>query len=158
MFLPLYTLCFYLIFFIMLRIFVLLSFFISSYVSFFFFKQKTAYEMRISDWSSDVCSSDLIGPCSIDYGIQLLMNPRLAARAIDALHRGWPVTVSAGAKGYALLAIETASDSALAGFDGQQQADVLISARSEEHTSELQSLMRTSYAVFVLKKKITRIT
>src|SRR3546814_6314359 len=29
--------------------------------SFFFFKQKTAYEMRISDWSSDVCSSDLIG-------------------------------------------------------------------------------------------------
>src|SRR3546814_1546842 len=30
-------------------------------VRFFFFKQKTAYEMRISDWSSDVCSSDLIG-------------------------------------------------------------------------------------------------
>src|SRR3546814_5835683 len=29
---------------------------------FFFFKQKTAYEMRISDWSSDVCSSDLISP------------------------------------------------------------------------------------------------
>src|SRR3546814_1290010 len=29
-------------------------------ISFFFFKQKTAYEMRISDWSSDVCSSDLI--------------------------------------------------------------------------------------------------
>src|SRR3546814_18470517 len=32
---------------------------ISSFVFFFFFKQKTAYEMRISDWSSDVCSSDL---------------------------------------------------------------------------------------------------
>src|SRR3546814_13602147 len=30
-------------------------------VTFFFFKQKTAYEMRISDWSSDVCSSDLVG-------------------------------------------------------------------------------------------------
>src|SRR3546814_5557445 len=30
---------------------------------FFFFKQKTAYEMRISDWSSDVCSSDLPNPC-----------------------------------------------------------------------------------------------
>src|SRR3546814_7063136 len=30
---------------------------------FFFFKQKTAYEMRISDWSSDVCSSDLSGKC-----------------------------------------------------------------------------------------------
>src|SRR3546814_4842079 len=35
-----------------------------SVVCFFFFKQKTAYEMRISDWSSDVCSSDLyIGTC-----------------------------------------------------------------------------------------------
>src|SRR3546814_10054812 len=33
------------------------------YVLFFFFKQKTAYEMRISDWSSDVCSSDLRGLC-----------------------------------------------------------------------------------------------
>src|SRR3546814_10178799 len=32
-----------------------------SFVSFFFFKQKTAYEVRISDWSSDVCSSDLLG-------------------------------------------------------------------------------------------------
>src|SRR3546814_1004121 len=30
------------------------------YLLFFFFKQKTAYEMRISDWSSDVCSSDLL--------------------------------------------------------------------------------------------------
>src|SRR3546814_3673671 len=36
--------------------YILFSFF------FFFFKQKTAYEMRISDWSSDVCSSDLITP------------------------------------------------------------------------------------------------
>src|SRR3546814_3427149 len=36
-----------------------------SFIVFFFFKQKTAYEMRISDWSSDVCSSDLPGyvPC-----------------------------------------------------------------------------------------------
>src|SRR3546814_2194741 len=32
-----------------------------SFSCFFFFKQKTAYEMRISDWSSDVCSSDLLG-------------------------------------------------------------------------------------------------
>src|SRR3546814_10633528 len=39
---------------------------------FFFFKQKTAYEMRISDWSSDVCSSDLVvpddGPLLLAYG------------------------------------------------------------------------------------------
>src|SRR3546814_20827994 len=35
----------------------------------FFFKQKTAYEMRISDWSSDVCSSDLFGAVQFDQGI-----------------------------------------------------------------------------------------
>src|SRR3546814_3122874 len=35
------------------------------YCCFFFFKQKTAYEMRISDWSSDVCSSDLHGICAV---------------------------------------------------------------------------------------------
>src|SRR3546814_6158302 len=48
---------------ISLFIFVLLSDFVLqlSFVLFFFFKQKTAYEMRISDWSSDVCSSDLHG-------------------------------------------------------------------------------------------------
>src|SRR3546814_2810072 len=38
---------------------------------FFFFKQKTAYEMRISDWSSDVCSSDLVDP-------QLTLYPEFA--------------------------------------------------------------------------------
>src|SRR3546814_7213895 len=37
----------------------MISVFFDFYCSFFFFKQKTAYEMRISDWSSDVCSSDL---------------------------------------------------------------------------------------------------
>src|SRR3546814_6646356 len=37
----------------------LVSVLFGCYVLFFFFKQKTAYEMRISDWSSDVCSSDL---------------------------------------------------------------------------------------------------
>src|SRR3546814_2046394 len=35
---------------------------IVGFLAFFFFKQKTAYEMRISDWSSDVCSSDLVTP------------------------------------------------------------------------------------------------
>src|SRR3546814_14053677 len=38
----------------------------------FFFKQKTAYEMRISDWSSDVCSSDLIGDMPIELQTRLL--------------------------------------------------------------------------------------
>src|SRR3546814_9310737 len=38
----------------------IVDYFSSIYCSFFFFKQNTAYEMRISDWSSDVCSSDLV--------------------------------------------------------------------------------------------------
>src|SRR3546814_3478007 len=39
------------------------------FVFFFFFKQKTAYEMRISDWSSDVCSSDLLADILGDDGV-----------------------------------------------------------------------------------------
>src|SRR3546814_9278231 len=39
---------------------------------FFFFKQKTAYEMRISDWSSDVCSSDLQVPAHVADGLLIL--------------------------------------------------------------------------------------
>src|SRR3546814_18950769 len=40
---------------------------------FFFFKQKTAYEMRISDWSSDVCSSDLLAPIAIASALLLVI-------------------------------------------------------------------------------------
>src|SRR3546814_6265766 len=41
---------------------------------FFFFKQKTAYEMRISDWSSDVCSSDLLVQTQLQYYLELRLN------------------------------------------------------------------------------------
>src|SRR3546814_19173740 len=55
---------------------------------FFFFKQKTAYEMRISDWSSDVCSSDLQYGVTEDelaelhglFGDRLLLDPEIDAR------------------------------------------------------------------------------
>src|SRR3546814_1615300 len=47
--------------------------------SFFFFKQKTAYEMRISDWSSDVCSSDLEAVANDPVGIALKMAQRFNA-------------------------------------------------------------------------------
>src|SRR3546814_15177524 len=51
------------------------------YFCFFFFKQKTAYEMRISDWSSDVCSSDLhASRGSAQGGIRLCRGPRRARR------------------------------------------------------------------------------
>src|SRR3546814_9572322 len=43
---------------------------------FFFFKQKTAYEMRISDWSSDVCSSDLAGPLTEQEQAELIEEAR----------------------------------------------------------------------------------
>src|SRR3546814_8847427 len=48
---------------------------------FFFFKQKTAYELRISDWSSDVCSSDLALPSRI--GLMLDMTLRDIERILD---------------------------------------------------------------------------
>src|SRR3546814_19589291 len=62
-------------------------------VVFVFFKQKTAYEMRISDWSSDVCSSDLIEhqrslvtrPCA---GYNLGVQTRLRANNMSQNHRG----------------------------------------------------------------------
>src|SRR3546814_6512448 len=54
-------------------------------MSFFFFKQKTAYEMRISDWSSDVCSSDL------DAGDWQLLKPAILGAIMDHFASGAPV-------------------------------------------------------------------
>src|SRR3546814_11804965 len=54
------------------------------YLFFFFFKQKTAYEMRISDWSSDVCSSDLSQPLLHGYHVQTEgVRFRLDAKCLD---------------------------------------------------------------------------
>src|SRR3546814_10037818 len=65
--------------------------FVSFLIFVFFFKQKTAYEMRISDWSSDVCSSDLpdcIVVCLPDEAADMrISNPRLSAREREALER-----------------------------------------------------------------------
>src|SRR3546814_6831039 len=56
---------------------------------FFFFKQKTAYEMRISDWSSDVCSSDLAGDTAIaaleDHALPHGIDPRHRRAALAPL-------------------------------------------------------------------------
>src|SRR3546814_11085572 len=65
---------------------------LTSYVYFFFFKQKTAYEMRISDWSSDVCSSDLH------------RTPRRRARRLGA-QRAEDLVVEGGARPLGLRAL-----------------------------------------------------
>src|SRR3546814_5489256 len=106
--------------------------------------------MRISDWSSDVCSSDLI------YDIVYVIN--------DVVYccNGLPFIRRTDLMGSRCLAYAGGQPAGLGdlhrrrhcplrprhGLGGSQRR-----SRSEEHTSELQSLMRISYAVFCLKKK-----
>src|SRR3546814_2375962 len=115
---------------------------------FFFFKQKTAYEMRISDWSSDVCSSDL-GRAGTRQFRQCAGRGRIAARARRGQCPGIRISLRD-----AHLA-RSAEACQLPAFR-RRSARCGSGARSEEHTSELQSLMRISYAVFCLKKKIKK--
>src|SRR3546814_8390399 len=100
--------------------------------------------MRISDWSSDVCSSDLQRLAEGD-------DPRLGRGVVglariagDADHRG-------DVDDAALARLHHAAHHRLAA--AVDAGEVGVEDRSEEHTSELQSLMRISYAVFCLKKK-----
>src|SRR3546814_6726313 len=91
--------------------------------------------MRISDWSSDVCSSDLMGALMARRSVRILVED----------------FVKAGG-GFRTLAVDAprSERASLAGISANGES---LQARSEEHTSELQSLMRISYAVFCLKKK-----
>src|SRR3546814_1251115 len=132
---------------------------------FFFFKQKTAYEMRISDWSSDVCSSDLWL-----RHVRILPSPNTNApfRELSAKLRT-PLPGAAGLlnrsprrfvplrhseRSPILPALATARASQIT-LKCSMPHGICSSRnrRSEEHTSELQSLMRNSYAVFCFKKK-----
>src|SRR3546814_2594923 len=119
---------------------------------FFFFKQKTAYEMRISDWSSDVCSSDL------RWGGRAIAN-QSAGSLHDRASETPAASVAAGktqAGGGGRLAVKKAGPAycpmTRRWCEHESRKD-LRRGRSEEHTSELQSLMRISYAVFCLKNK-----
>src|SRR3546814_3531981 len=200
----------------------------------FFFKQKTAYEMRISDWSSDVCSSDLIQHYFVDHKVRNFysvsisgyhiaeaganpisqlaftlsngftiveyylargmkvddfapnlsfffsngMDPeytvigrvarRIWARAMreryGASARSQMMKYHIQTSGRSLHAqeiqfndIRTTLQALYALFDNCNSLHT-NAYRSEEHTSELQSLMRISYAVFCLKKKKKYIT
>src|SRR3546814_1163124 len=116
--------------------------------SFFFFKQKTAYEMRISDWSSDVCSSDLASEHSKLCSGTRPNNP--AARGAARLQRiGLTGATTPARSAFRKVFWSRYEDRCAPRL--QYQTD--DGRRSEEHTSELQSLMRISYAVFCLKKK-----
>src|SRR3546814_5145866 len=105
--------------------------------------------MRISDWSSDVCSSDrgmvmrLPERDSYSYHRDKMyanLSVSMGGRVAEELIFGYD-KVSSGASGDIQYATGLARD--------------MVTRRSEEHTSELQSLMRISYAVFCLKKKKT---
>src|SRR3546814_2661091 len=117
--------------------------------------------MRISDWSADVCSSDLDQAFGNDepgavrtdreaHGLEL--GERFAA----PLQRLGVVSLRRRHLADAIFAVgnEDRIAGPRAGFDLAMPPGLRL--RSEEHTSELQSLMRISYAVFCLKKKKTR--
>src|SRR3546814_9956105 len=95
--------------------------------------------MRISDWSSDVCSSDLV----VDRHEQAILQP---CRHAASLRPGMPVHVDE-------LGVGTPLPQPAQLHRPQRRFGIRQHERSEEHTSELQSLMRISYAVFCLKKK-----
>src|SRR3546814_7136832 len=115
--------------------------------------------MRISDWSSDVCSSDLDGNAARVLLPRADVHADAAAAetaAADAAatgahaHSAAAVAVRGPAEQHA---IGTEPGRFLAQLGDHRIHLVLLAVRSEEHTSELQSLMRISYAVFCLKKK-----
>src|SRR3546814_6603313 len=118
--------------------------------------------MRISDWSSDVCSSDLNAspitsvPDPAEHPVvrthpgngrlALYVNPWFTERFSG-------MTAAESRPLLDFLAAEATRPENVYRHRWRQH-DVIMWDRSEEHTSELQSLMRSSYAVFCLKKKI----
>src|SRR3546814_7257166 len=132
------------------------------FLLFFFFKQKTAYDLRISDWSSDVCSSDLVQVATDLAGIEYLAIPladlpgqheqtSIPAPSNIICRRGRDIGQCQTQLLKARFAHGTSPCSSVSDLS------VKPNSRSEEHTSELQSLMRTSYAVFCLKNKKTTV-
>src|SRR3546814_6351363 len=105
--------------------------------------------MRISDWSSDVCSSDLAllrfqksGKPIIAYGEFYSQTAYYLASVADKIYLHPEGSLDFGGLGSEVIF-----------FTGLLEKLDIVPQRSEEHTSELQSLMRISYAVFCLKKK-----
>src|SRR3546814_6431150 len=118
--------------------------------------------MRISDWSSNVCSSDLIGradrwPGASRGGRARGIGNRHGERRSDPQHPGAAPRTTAAAHDHHLRGQRVAPSADRRLRPLRPAEDLRCSGmRSEEHTSELQSLMRISYAVFCLKKKKKR--
>src|SRR3546814_5309338 len=117
--------------------------------------------MRISDWSSDVCSSDLLLPVRLRGGDRVLGGAltwdtpaRLAPFADDSPFADitLPGDVMIRRQVLAEPSLDLGEKSWARLSDGTPLVTADRRGRSEEHTSELQSLMRTSYAVFGLKQ------
>src|SRR3546814_2634101 len=107
--------------------------------------------MRISDWSSDVCSADLTF-CPSAGRQSASRSPRMAANG-----GGAAATVDLTAKTANFWFSTSVASWPSPSVPWKACATIgASSARSEEHTSELQTLMRISYAVFCLKKKKTQ--
>src|SRR3546814_3790861 len=137
----------------------------------FFFEQKTAYEMRISDWSADVCSSDLdatyvadggattkaarhpiVGATRVSRFMAYVYGRRARSKSAERIELNGEPAIAIYFRGKldSVLFIEPGPDDRATTIYALRNPEKL---RSEEHTSELQSLMRISYAVFCLKKK-----
>src|SRR3546814_7096760 len=105
--------------------------------------------MRISDWSSDVCSSDLLGALAQGFvfgaGVCRSRCVSGCAGSIIRARRNFRY-IGCFADGAQPVSVRQLSAYGVGPRPAREP-------RSEEHTSELQSLMRTSYAVFCLKKK-----
>src|SRR3546814_2663636 len=110
--------------------------------------------MRISDWSSDVCSSDLLSSSEetrSDRFEALILSTAPYAVRFDSANRGHLLHEQQRET----VPYRLYFDGALVDLAGDNEFfyPTRTPKRSEEHTSELQSLMRISYAVFCLKKK-----
>src|SRR3546814_9826275 len=110
--------------------------------------------MRISDWSSDVCSSDLLAETQARNGRLDIRAPAAGLVLTRDVEPGQIVSAGSGVLFRVALGGQMEMQAKLAESDlARLSVGVPATVRSEEHTSELQSLMRISYAVFCLKKK-----
>src|SRR3546814_1372860 len=110
--------------------------------------------MRISDWSSDVCSSDLLVVSGAERALLADDAPAARVEVLSNLHHvAGPGAPFAQRRDLVFVGgfRHPPNVDAVRWF-----AEAVFPQRSEEHTSELQSLMRISYAVFCLKKKIKK--